>query len=129
MVLNMKETTNMGKKMDSESFYGPTCLLIKEISTIITFMVMANISGLMEESIQATGYATKCMGKDFSPGRTVENIKEITMTIRNKVMVFLLGQTEDNMTDNGIMESKTVSEYTTIQDLKFVTVSGKTERE
>jgi hypothetical protein len=51
------------------------------------------------------------------------------MTIRSKVTVSLLGQMEDNMTDNGIMESKTEWEYTTIQDLKFVTVFGKMERE
>jgi hypothetical protein len=69
------------------------------------------------------------MEKDFLLGMTAENIKEITMTIRSKVTVSLLGQMEDNMTDNGIMESKTEWEYTTIQDLKFVTVFGKMERE
>jgi hypothetical protein len=129
MALNMKETINMGKKMGSVSFYGPTCHLIKEISTIIISMVTENISGLTEENTQATGYATKCMEKDFSLGKMAESIKEIIMTIRSKATVYLLGQMEDNMTDNGIMESKTEWEYTTIQDLKFVTVFGKMERE
>jgi hypothetical protein len=67
--------------------------------------------------------------KDFLLGMTAENIKEITMTIRSKVTVSLLGQMEDNMTDNGIMESKTEWEYTTIQDLKFVLIDRPNLRE
>ena len=129
MVLNMKETINMVKKTDSVNFYGLICRLIKEISTIIISMVTENISGLTEENTQATGYATKCMEKDFSLGKMAESIKEIIMMIRSKAMVYLLGQMEDNMTDNGIMENKTEWEYTTIPDLKFVMVSGKMERE
>jgi hypothetical protein len=70
MALNMKETINMGKKMGSVSFYGPTCHLIKEISTIIISMVTVNTSGLMEENIQVTGYVIKCMEKDFLLGMT-----------------------------------------------------------
>lgn len=36
-----------------------------------------------------SGKITKCTEKVYLPGKTVENMKEIMLTIKNKVMVYL----------------------------------------
>ena len=41
------------------------------------------------------------MAKEVSNGLMVENMKEITKMIRNMVMVFFLGQTEESTKETG----------------------------
>lgn len=45
------------------------------------------------------------MDKDIIHGRMVDHIKEDILMIRNMVMVFTLGLTEENMKENGSMEN------------------------
>ena len=55
MVLNMKEITNKVKKTEKVLSYGLINHHIKEILSIIIYMVTEPISGLTTESIVAIG--------------------------------------------------------------------------
>ena len=55
MVHNMKETTNLEKKMAMAHSFGLINLLTKEILSTITYMAMELTNGLTIESIPAIG--------------------------------------------------------------------------
>ena len=75
MVLNMKVTISLGKKTASDSFYGLINLAIAETFSIIIFTVTVPINGQTAVSFQETGFATRCMGTEFSRGLMGENMK------------------------------------------------------
>jgi hypothetical protein len=62
---------------------------------------MESINGLMEENSLETGFAIRCTEPVYSLGLMVEDTKETIMTIKNKVMEFSHGQTEENMMEHG----------------------------
>lgn len=101
MVLNMKETINTVKKMVTANFCGQTNHHIVGISLIIIFMDKVGIGGLMVGNIVAIGNATRCMVRVYSLGQMAENTTDNTLTIRNKDMAYLHGQTDANTMDTG----------------------------
>ena len=101
MVHTMTETTNLERRMVSESFCGLTILHTRVNSLTITSTERVSTHGLTVESTMVTGSATKCMERVNSPGLTRENIMEATMMIKNKDGVYSHGQMEENMTASG----------------------------
>lgn len=92
----MRETTSLEKKTDMDNFFGQINLLTVEILLITTFMDREGIGGLMVENTMAIGNVIRCMVKVFLHGQMVVNMMDNIMTIRNKVMEYLLGQTVDS---------------------------------
>ena len=75
MVLNTKGTISLGKKTALDNFYGPINLVIAETFSTIIFTVTVPINGQTAVSFQETGFATRCMGTEFSRGLMGENMK------------------------------------------------------
>lgn len=100
-VLSMKATINSERKMDLESFYGPTDHHMRETLLTTIFMGMASTNGQMEENSPAIGYAIRCMAEEFLPGMMEGSTQANTTTTRNMDMEFSHGQMEDNMTAHG----------------------------
>ena len=64
-------------------------------------MVQENTNGQMVENSQVIGCAIKCMVRVYSLGLTEEDMKETTMMIKSKDMVFSYGLMVDNMMEPG----------------------------
>jgi hypothetical protein len=58
-----------------------------------------------------------------------EDTKEITLTIKKKDKVYSIGQTEENMKENGKMESNTEQEFILQQVVKQKWENGKMEKD
>ena len=101
MALSMKAPINMVRKMVLVSSYGLISHLIVVLSLIIIFMDRENIDGQIIGNIQEIGSIIKCMEQVFLHGLMAENTKVNILMTKNKVMVCLLGQMEDNMMDIG----------------------------
>ena len=58
-----------------------------------------------------------------------EDTKEIMLTIKKKDKVYSIGQTEENMKEDGKMESNTEQEFILQQVVKQKWVNGKMEKD
>ena len=126
---SMKETTNSAKKTGLESSYGLTDPSTKVNSSTTISMVMESISGPTAENSQATGSAIRCKEKVYSHGMMEDAIREITLMIKNTVMVFLLGLTAGSMMANGKTASKTELASTTMSRVTLDMVNGPTAKD
>lgn len=75
MVLSMKVTISLGKKMALVSFYGLINLVIVETFLIIIFTVTVPINGQTAVNFLETGFVIKCTEMEFSHGPMGGNMK------------------------------------------------------
>jgi len=87
---------------------GPMVLNTMASSTRMTFTVVASTSGAMVEFILVNGRKTKWTVKVFSPGLTVNDMKESMSRIRKKDMEFFHILMAGNSREIGGMGSSTV---------------------
>jgi hypothetical protein len=80
---------------------GQTGLVILENSEKMISTGKEFIVGLMEEYSMALGEITKSMGQAHLHGRMARSMSVSMSTIRNRDMVYLLGQTERAIKDSG----------------------------
>ena len=86
MVLNMKESIEMAKKMAGESLPLLIQVIMKENSVRMRFVDMASIIGLMESTMRELGKRIKCMAKEFLFGKMARGMKGISSMIREKAL-------------------------------------------
>ena len=72
------------------------------------FVGMDNTTGQMENIMMANGFKTKCMGMEFSSGKTLKNMKVNLLMIKGKVGEHFHGQMEGNILESGNQESSMV---------------------
>lgn len=110
MARNIKGTLRREKGMGEENL---NLLMVRSMRVILKKMIymdMVNIYGEMAKFIKVNGIITKCMGRESAFGLTENLILGNTLTIKKMVMVFLNGQMEKLMKDNGRMENNMVLE-------------------
>jgi len=101
MMLNIQGVTKMERRMDMVNLCGQMDLPTKGSSLITIYTVKEYIHGQISENSTVSGLIIKCMDKEFSRGLMVECTKESIRMIRNKDLVYLLGQMEGNTKGNG----------------------------
>jgi len=126
---NMKANTLTVKSRVQASLVGKMDLLTTEDSTTTISMEKALTDGPIKDSLKVTGKTIKCMEKVSSLGMMVEHIKEIMKMIRNTVMVFSNGQTEEAIKVNGKTANNTAKAGTKVAKAKKNTEDGKKEKE
>ena len=129
MVLAMKVTTLMERKMVMVNSSGLMVQPTKDNSRITTFMEEESIFGLIIDAMKDSGKITKCTAKVSSHGLMEESMKETIMMTRNKEEEFSHGQMAENTMVNGIMVNNMVRASTTLQKEKLREESGKKARE
>jgi hypothetical protein len=77
--------------MVKENSFALIKALIMEITSKTILMVLESINELMKENSLEIGFAIRCTRPVCSLGLMIEDTKESTMTIKNKVMVCSLG--------------------------------------
>ena len=107
----MKETMKMARKMEKENSHGKTGLVTKEILKIMILMAKELTKGQIKEFILVNGSKTKCTGKEFLLGPTVELMKGNIKMIKKRVMEYSLGQIRDIIKVVGKMEDNMVKVY------------------
>ena len=75
------------------------------------FMAAEYIDGKRAKNMKVIGLRIKCMVKELFAGLITRNIKEISSTIRDKVLASLNGMMGEGMRVTGKMESKMVKEH------------------
>ena len=88
-----KATTRMAKNTELAHLDGQTTLLILENSLITIFMAKVCIIGQIHVNMRANGEPIKCMEKGLLIGQMEENMSENTLRIRKKAMENSCGQT------------------------------------
>jgi len=119
-----RANTKMERSMVMVNSYGLMVQPILVISSITTFTALAFILGLMDVSMMESGTTIRCMDAECSLGLMVAATKEITLTIKSKVLVFSLGPMVVNTMANGKMENSTVSALTIPVRAKLRKVNG-----
>ena len=82
---NIRAYINMAYLMGLESFHGRLVPSILAILKMATLKERASILGLMEEFMMEIEVLGKCMGKEPTPGQTVENTQVNIKMILKKV--------------------------------------------
>ncbi len=106
MVVNIRDISKMGKKMEKELINGQITLNIKENGTKGKYQVKEYINIKMGDSIQAASFKIRCMEKAPTHGPMAGNMSDSTVTTKNKGMEFTIGQMEDTMKANGDKEKE-----------------------
>ena len=87
--------------MEEANLSGQMDLSIKETFSIITLRAKENISGQMVGLMWENGRIIKCMDMVYLHGQMEEDMKGLTLKIRNKGKVSSIGQMEGGMKENG----------------------------
>ena len=105
MVLGMKESMRMGRKMDMESFNEQTGVGMTETFMKMIFTGRGFICEAMGGNTLDNTRTTRWMGRGASRGRTGESMKENMLKTRSKAMECLFGQMAGAMKACGSMGS------------------------
>ena len=101
-----RETIKMGSSVAMESSTGLINRIIRVTLPVTTFMDTESTTGIMVVDMRGHGKITRCMGKAHLPGKMAEYIPESITEIKDKVMVYLHGQTKLDMMATGKVENK-----------------------
>ena len=93
------------------------------------FMEAEYTDGKRAKNMKVIGLRTRCMVKELFAGLIIRNIKEISSTIRDKVLASLNGTMGEGMKVSGKMESKMAKEHIFHQMEEFGREFGKMGRE
>ena len=127
MVLHFKVIMLKEKNMGMESLFGLIKVNMMANFSRTIFMEKVFTLGVIIESFQVIGLTTRWKVMVFSLGLIFVNMKDNTLMIRNKEWEHLHGPMEENMSVNGLTESKMEKANTLLNKVKLKKVSGKKE--
>ena len=119
----------MERRTAKDAINGLMDLFTKEISRIMIVKDTAFTSGQMEEYTLVIGHKTKCMDREFSPGKTGECSKVNMYLTRRVAMGLSLGLMAENMKASGKMASSTVLGTSPIAKERSSAAFGRTVKE
>jgi hypothetical protein len=87
-----------------------------------------SLFGLIKRFTKANGGITKCMVKEYSLGPTAGGMKDSILTIKNKDLELLSGQTGEFMKDSGNRATSTDKGSTKEKMVSGSQATGRMER-
>lgn len=103
---SMLEPTSMVKNMATVSTNGPTVAYTVAIGTTTRLVDTVNISGMMVVNTKVIGLKTTWKAREFTPGLTVECMRETMSMTKRKAMVLTLTPMADHTKASGRTASK-----------------------
>jgi hypothetical protein len=107
----MREIIYWARNMARDVSDGLMALYTLASSLIIILKGLVSINGQMAGLIMVNGKIIKCMAKEYLLGLMGEDMRVNILKIKSKVKVHSTGQMEENMLDNGEMESSMEKDY------------------
>ena len=112
------------RKKDKEDLLSQMAAIMRVNSIKTKSLVSVITTGQMENHTQETGQRTKWTVTVLLSGETVKNMKEISLTTREKDKALLFGLMVDSILENGKLENSTVSVLTSAKMVLQDKVSG-----
>lgn len=112
------------RKKDKEDLLSQMAAIMRANSIKTKSLDSVITTGQMENHTQETGQRTKWTATVLLSGETVKNMKEISLTTREKDKELLFGLMVDSILENGKLENSMVSVLTSAKMVLQDKVSG-----
>lgn len=126
MGLSMMAITRKGRNMALGCMSGSMLRSMMATGLKIELKGLGFILGLMADAMKDIGVIITCMGKEFTHGKTDENMTVTIKWIRNMVSVSTIGLMVVDMKACGLMVNSMAQASTLHQINAFAQASGKT---
>lgn len=105
MAVDIKGSLRTVKNMVKESIGGLIKVILMVLGKKMNYLVMASITGMMDDPIVEIGYIIRCMEKEYINGRMEGGMKVTILMIGNTAMESIIGPMVGSLRESGFMES------------------------